>query len=578
MNSRFPKFSNFLINILLSVSALILLVVLGEVFLRVLNYNEKKIIGPEWFKKYVTYNSLGYRDHEHSLAKPKDTFRILVLGDSMTFGQGIDNLKDIIPKKLETYLNENSKKTRFEVISFAHPGYHTDSELYDLYTNGFQFQPDLIYLSYYHNDVPHEPEFLGCNSTDKELIPGEGELNALLRRSALYQTINFRFNRLLERQKMKPSLTDCINASYASLGWEMQRVFLDVIRMAATFRNIKLMIGIIPLMFKLDEEQPIGMEHSKLADYCKNNGVECIDFLETDFKGKNAGDYIFSKDDRHLNAKGAEIIAKSLYKKLEPLTNYNYLSVIHRAFSLRELLEESNISKGADKAFAKILEDTQNPALDFKLIDEKNQYELNFRKTSENYIFNKTTFDSSGKKKITTSRHTLGIYGQFIDHVFSTYDPQSQKVITADKLEHKDKRIIFTHTLHRPGGKKQVRQINYKLSGEKYANGLKAIIIEDGIPFHNPKSLLNILASIPLGLEDYELAENIHNQFMFFHHYSWNGFMDAIINEIVKRNPNPSILRAIAKTYRRTNNLEKLDQLVQAYPQFKDILMGTAGQ
>jgi hypothetical protein len=46
-------------------------------------------------------------------------------------------------------------------------------------------------------------------------------------------------------------------------------------------------------MFKLDEEQPIGMEHSKLADYCKNNGVECIDFLETDFKGKNAGDYIF---------------------------------------------------------------------------------------------------------------------------------------------------------------------------------------------------------------------------------------------------------------------------------------------
>ena len=149
MNSRFPKFSNFLINILLSVSALILLVVLGEIILQILDYNEKKIIGPEWSKKHVTYNSLGYRDHEHSLAKPKDTFRILVLGDSMTFGQGIDNLKDIIPKKLETYLNENSKKTRFEVISFAHPGYHTDSELYALYTNGFKFPPDLIYMSYY---------------------------------------------------------------------------------------------------------------------------------------------------------------------------------------------------------------------------------------------------------------------------------------------------------------------------------------------------------------------------------------------------------------------------------------------
>ncbi len=578
MNSRFPKFSNFLINILLSVSALILLVVLGEVSLRVLNNNEKKIIGPEWFKKYVTYNSLGYRDHEHSLAKPKDTFRILVLGDSMTFGQGIDNLKDIIPKKLETYLNENSKKTRFEVISFAHPGYHTDSELYDLYTNGFQFQPDLIYLSYYHNDVPHEPEFLGCNSTDKELIPGEGELNALLRRSALYQTINFRFNRLLERQKMKPTLTDCINASYASLGWEMQRVFLDVIRMAATFRNIKLMIGIIPLMFKLDEEQPIGMEHSKLADYCKNNGVECIDFLKTDFNGKNAGDYIFSKDDRHLNAKGAEIIAKSLFKKLEPLTHYNYLSVIHRAFNLWELLEESNISKGADKAFAKILEDTQNPALDFKLIDEKNQYELNFWKTSENYIFNKTTFDSSGKKKITTSRHTLGIYGQFIDHVFSVYDPQSQKVITTDKVEHQNKHILLTHTIYPPDREKQVRQINYKFSGEKYETGGRKLFIEDGIPFLNPKTFFKKLTILPPALDDHRLEEAIQNQFLYFYHYSWGGLVDAIIKEIIERNPNPIILRATAKTYRRTNNLEKLDQLVQAYPQFKDILMGTAGQ
>ena len=47
MNSRFPKFSNFLINILLSVSALILLVVLGEIILQILDYNEKKIIGPE---------------------------------------------------------------------------------------------------------------------------------------------------------------------------------------------------------------------------------------------------------------------------------------------------------------------------------------------------------------------------------------------------------------------------------------------------------------------------------------------------------------------------------------------------
>ena len=108
--------------------------------------------------------------------------------------------------------------------------------------------------------------------------------------------------------------------------------------------------------------------------------------------------------------------------------------------------------------------------------------------------------------------------------------------------------------------------------------GGRTLFIEDGIPFLNPKMFFKKLTILPPALDDHRLVEALHDQFMFFHHHSWNGFMDAIINEIVKRNPNPSILRAIAKTYRRTNNLEKLDQLVQAYPQFKDILMGTAGQ
>ncbi|MBT5549609.1 MAG: SGNH/GDSL hydrolase family protein [Nitrospina sp.] len=543
-----------------------------------MDYDEKKIIGPDWFKKHVTYNSLGYRDHEHSLAKPKDTFRILVLGDSMTFGQGVDNLKDIIPKKLETYLNKTPNKTRFEVISFAHPGYHTDSELYDLYTNGFKFQPDLIFLSYYHNDIPHGPEFLGCNPTNKDLIEGEGAFNESLRRSALYQTINFRFNRLLEKLKRKPSLTDCINTSYASLGWEMQRVYLDAIRMASTFRQIKLMIGVIPLMFKLDEEHPIGREHSKLADYCKNRGVECIDFLETDFKGKKAEDYIFSKDDRHLNAAAAEIVSKSLYKKLQPLTTFNHLSVIHRIFSLRELLEESNLSKEVDKALGEIVGHAQNPALPIQLTDDQKKVELNLWKSSGNYIFNKTQFNSSGDKKVTTSRYTLDISGQFIDHVFSVYDPQSQKVITEDKLEQQDKHIRLTHALYRPGREKQVTQINYQFLGEKYADGSRMIFLEDGIPFRDPKMFFAELTKIPPNLEDIALEEAILNQFLYFYHHSWVRFVDAIINEIIKRNPNPMILRAIAKTYRQTNHLEKLDQIVQAYPLFNDILMGTAGQ
>ena len=51
--------------------------------------------------------------------------------------------------------------------------------------------------------------------------------------------------------------------------------------------------------------------------------------------------------------------------------------------------------------------------------------------------------------------------------------------------------------------------------------------------------------------------------------------MDAFIEELIKRNPNPMILRAIAKAYRITNNYEKLDDLIESYPQFNEALIQT---
>ena len=72
------------------------------------------------------------------------------------------------------------------------------------------------------------------------------------------------------------------------------------------------MIGIIPLMYKLNDDYPIKMIHSKLKSYCTENGVECIDFFEKGFVGKNALNLVISPEDRHLNSQGAKIISKSL--------------------------------------------------------------------------------------------------------------------------------------------------------------------------------------------------------------------------------------------------------------------------
>ena len=76
----------------------------------------------------ISINSYGFRDHEFSVKKPEDVCRIVALGDSLTFGQGVP-LASTYPKQLERLLNEKmGGGPRFEVLNAGVQGYNTVQE------------------------------------------------------------------------------------------------------------------------------------------------------------------------------------------------------------------------------------------------------------------------------------------------------------------------------------------------------------------------------------------------------------------------------------------------------------------
>ena len=69
----------------------------------------------------VITNSHGHRDSEIPVQKPPKTIRLLVIGDSITFGHGVDG-NQTYTEYLEDLLNNRSKEYHFDVINTSFAG------------------------------------------------------------------------------------------------------------------------------------------------------------------------------------------------------------------------------------------------------------------------------------------------------------------------------------------------------------------------------------------------------------------------------------------------------------------------
>ena len=95
----------------------------------------------------IQINSLGWRDREIPFEKQEGTFRIVALGDSITFGWGVE-LNETYVKQLETILRTQHPNRNYEVINIGIEDLGLQEELKLLKQVGLNFQPDLVLLGF----------------------------------------------------------------------------------------------------------------------------------------------------------------------------------------------------------------------------------------------------------------------------------------------------------------------------------------------------------------------------------------------------------------------------------------------
>ncbi len=111
-----------------------------------------KEFGPEFSYK-IAINKYGLRNQTtNHIPDQNADFRILLIGDSFTFGVGVD-YENVWGTLLEKKLNEIHIKQKVEVINAGIPGYSTENEVGYLEKYFSNFQPDFVLLTFVTHDL-----------------------------------------------------------------------------------------------------------------------------------------------------------------------------------------------------------------------------------------------------------------------------------------------------------------------------------------------------------------------------------------------------------------------------------------
>jgi len=245
----------------------------------------------------IKTNADGFRDYNYRAEKGSDAYRILMLGDSITLGWGV-NFSDTFPKMMEKRLNNLSPGKKFEVINTGVGNYNTQMEVELLKAKGLKYKPDLIILNYYINDaeLTKKPNFFAY---------------PLKSGSYLYAFLWDKISNLILRLSRDNYLV-----FYSRLyedSFEGKKIMLQSINELSSIskeRNIKLLIVAYP-EFHNFKNYSFGYVTDTIKNASLSNRVPFLDLLPY-YANTSPESVWVSYEDAHPNALGNSIAANAV--------------------------------------------------------------------------------------------------------------------------------------------------------------------------------------------------------------------------------------------------------------------------
>lgn len=256
----------------------------------------------------------GLRDRLYPLTPPPGIFRITMIGDSFTRGEGVA-IDHSMPKQLEAMLGTN----RYEVVNVGFSGQATETEVTNAELMVAQLKPKLVILVFIPNDIHLTEELEKRQRYINDLINIREDLLTTGAKISWYES-----SRLIQLASSAVKLRQ--------IGHETAQWYLDsydprynndgLQRLGANFKRLasipdcRIAVVIYPLMYDLEKGYPLMPIHRTVKKLAQEARLPVLD-LAPFFIGYDTRSLQVHPCDHHPNRRAHEIAARAIKEWLE---------------------------------------------------------------------------------------------------------------------------------------------------------------------------------------------------------------------------------------------------------------------
>jgi hypothetical protein len=299
------------------------------------------------YTSWIEVNLKGLRGAEIDYPKPPGEYRILVVGDSFTFAEQVNQI-ETFTQRLEDRLNADGATLHYRVLNAGSNGWATANEAVYLTKEGVRFRPDVVLVAVYlGNDVADNYRRVATvqNAVEADLaLRGADSFDGprrLLRRSELYTVFESGvLAKLPWWQDDGGSSSSDRRAprseAEAAEAWTITERLLDRMRDVSESQGARFAVLVVPAANVVaqrggaaaketddeddsgDEDRP-GFEdpHGQFAALSERNGLLELDLLSTMRRADNRlKERLYYRQNAHWTAAGHGVAADALYKFL----------------------------------------------------------------------------------------------------------------------------------------------------------------------------------------------------------------------------------------------------------------------